>query len=56
MWEMDPWTDAFLSYLRWERGASPHTLRAYRRDLEDFQRFFCHYHGRPAFEPLAWTP
>lgn len=51
---MGHWVDAFFDYLRWERGASPHTLRAYRRDLEDFQQFFCDSHGRPAFEPLAW--
>ncbi len=31
---MDPLLDRFDAYLRAERGASPHTLRAYRRDLE----------------------
>jgi site-specific recombinase XerC len=28
--------DRFLAHLEGERRASPHTLRAYRRDLEDF--------------------
>jgi integrase/recombinase XerD len=30
---------AFLAMLAAERGATPHTLAAYRRDLEDYQRF-----------------
>ncbi len=30
---------AFLAMLAAERGAMPHTLAAYRRDLEDYQRF-----------------
>ena len=31
--------DRFLKYLEVERDASAHTLRAYRKDLEDFFRF-----------------
>jgi integrase/recombinase XerC len=31
--------DRFLKYLEIERGASSHTLRAYRKDLEDFFGF-----------------
>jgi len=31
--------DRFLKFLEVERDASPHTLRAYRKDLEDFFRF-----------------
>jgi len=31
--------EAFLEMLAAERNASPHTLRAYRRDLEDFSAF-----------------
>ena len=30
---------AFLRYLEVEKHASPHTLKSYRTDLEDFQRF-----------------
>lgn len=28
--------DAFLSYMSAQRGASPHTIRAYRKDIESF--------------------
>ena len=31
--------DKFLKYLEIERAASPHTLRAYRKDLEEFSKF-----------------
>ncbi len=31
--------ESFLEYLRVERRASPHTIRGYRRDLEDFHAF-----------------
>ncbi|MEO1328517.1 MAG: tyrosine recombinase [Pseudomonadota bacterium] len=31
------WIDAFLHALRAERGASPHTLDAYARDLRDYE-------------------
>lgn len=31
--------DKFLKYLEIERGVSPHTLRAYRKDLREFLRF-----------------
>lgn len=34
-----PHLDAFLEMLTAERNASPHTLRAYRRDLEGFAAF-----------------
>lgn len=33
---MKKYVDKFLKYLEVERGASPHTLRAYRKDLELF--------------------
>jgi integrase/recombinase XerC len=29
----------FIDYIAWERGASPHTCRAYRKDLELFANF-----------------
>jgi integrase/recombinase XerC len=31
--------EAFLGYLEVEKHASPHTLKSYRTDLEDFRRF-----------------
>src|SRR5262245_7432005 len=37
--DMKAHTEPFLRYLRVERHASPHTLRAYRVDLDDFARF-----------------
>ncbi len=39
---MDRVFEEFASYLRAEKGASPHTLRAYRGDLK---RFFAHLSG-----------
>lgn len=37
----------FLEFLTKERNDSPHTVRAYRRDLEAFQRFADTYFGAP---------
>lgn len=31
--------EAFLAYLKFEKNYSPHTLKNYRRDLEEFQRY-----------------
>jgi len=36
---MKDYVDKFLKYLEIERAASPHTLRAYRKDLEEFSKF-----------------
>ncbi|MEL6714433.1 MAG: tyrosine recombinase XerC [Planctomycetota bacterium] len=44
--------DAFLERMRVARGASEHTLRAYRRDLEDLARFLVH---RGAADPGSIT-
>jgi integrase/recombinase XerD len=35
------WAEAFLEMMAAERGASPQTLRAYGRDLEDMAGFLC---------------
>ncbi len=35
--------DAFLAYAEQERRLSPHTVAAYRRDLEDLRAFLCEY-------------
>lgn len=32
----DPWVEAFLNHLAYERNASPHTIRSYRRDVSSF--------------------
>lgn len=40
--------DAFLEMLSAERNASPHTLRAYRRDLEGFTAFLAKRGREPA--------
>ncbi|MDD5556493.1 MAG: tyrosine recombinase XerC [bacterium] len=36
---MDPLVERYLSHLRAERNASPHTLTNYRRDIDRFGRF-----------------
>jgi tyrosine recombinase XerC len=36
---VDRWVQRFLLFLRAERNASPHTLRAYKHDLEQFTAF-----------------
>jgi integrase/recombinase XerC len=36
---MKDYVDKFLKYLEIERAASSHTLRAYRKDLEEFSKF-----------------
>jgi integrase/recombinase XerC len=45
--------DGYLDHLRATRGASPHTLRAYARDLEELAVFL---EGRGVREPAEVTP
>ena len=42
------WIDKFLEYLRFQRNASPHTLRSYTSDL---QQFLSHLTHTPEGEP-----
>ena len=39
VFELENALDEYLSHLRIERGASPRTAEAYRRDLEDYLAF-----------------
>jgi integrase/recombinase XerC len=41
---------AFLTHLEKERDVSPHTVRAYGRDLEEFTHYLRRYYGTG-----AWT-
>lgn len=43
---LEPILQRFYEYLRWNRGRSSQTLRAYTRDLEDFTEFLCRYTGK----------
>ncbi len=36
------WIDKFLEHLRYQQNASPHTLRNYTSDLEQFRHFLTH--------------
>jgi integrase/recombinase XerC len=36
---MDEWIERYIQYLQYERNASPHTLRNYRSDLQQFRDF-----------------
>ena len=42
---MDEWIEKYIHYLQYERNASPHTLRNYRSDLEQFRKFLTQ--GKP---------
>jgi integrase/recombinase XerC len=46
------WIEDFLKYLRYQKNASPHTIRNYSSDLEQFHHFLTHTpEGRPRPEP-----
>jgi integrase/recombinase XerC len=42
---MDEWIEKYIHYMQYERNASPHTLRNYRSDLEQFRNFLTQ--GKP---------
>ena len=44
---MDPWIERFLQHLESERDLSPHTLRNYRKALQDFLTWHRSGHDRP---------
>ncbi|MEN3041313.1 MAG: tyrosine-type recombinase/integrase [Bacteroidia bacterium] len=47
--------ERFLSYLEGVRRASPHTIEAYKRDLESWSKFCQEYHRfNPLESPEAW--
>lgn len=53
---MESRVPVFLDHLRLTRGFSPHTVAAYRRDLEDFRGFLEKRHGAsPRVEDIADT-
>ena len=43
--EFEEATAAFLDYLASYRGCSPHTVKAYARDLRAFREFAAQHHG-----------
>ncbi|GAC1687566.1 MAG: tyrosine recombinase XerC [Gemmatimonadaceae bacterium] len=47
---MDPLVLDFLTHLEKERDVSPNTVKAYRRDLDEFQRFLASY-----YDGAGWT-
>lgn len=51
---LPPMIQDFLNYLRYELYRSDHTVEAYRRDLEQFARFFCADPGA-LFDPSEVT-
>lgn len=44
--------DMFLDYLRLERNYSPMTVTSYRKDLEEFERFFQDLEGQLSWETV----
>ncbi len=50
--ELAAWIEDFLKYLRYQKNASPHTVRNYASDLEQFHHFLTHTpDGEPRPEP-----
>lgn len=47
----DPWVQAFVRYLRMEKGASDHTVNAYTADLEQFAAMMWEADAAP---PFSW--
>jgi integrase/recombinase XerC len=48
----DPWVEGFLNHLRYERNASPHTVRNYARDVRSFARWAAERTGEPSGQGL----
>ena len=58
---LHPEVTDYLVHLEKERAVSPHTLKAYGRDLEEFVRFLDRYYGAhgsappPTVKPRPWS-
>ncbi|MDD5542410.1 MAG: tyrosine recombinase XerC [Acidobacteriia bacterium] len=48
---MDAWIEKFIASLRFERDASPHTIRNYQSDLEQFRDFLLEQEKRAGRSP-----
>lgn len=53
---MEQLIERYLHYLRFEKNASPHTLRNYRSDLNQFREFLIQHEANPTTKVAAVTP
>lgn len=53
---MDTFIERYVKYLRYERNASPHTIRNYHSDLLQFRDFLCQHKAEKRIKAEAITP